>query len=227
LEATTDYGAVLTKEAYEELIDRLYLKVSRGPSEIVVPPVKIIAVEGNQPPGSHEFQIAIATIYDISFALKGLLKFKRVRQPQGYFDYKAGSLEALWTSESGGKVDLDDPETLRWKVFLMVPAFVTDEMVGLAAVQARENHPENVYAPARLEILDEGNCVQVVHVGPHDEEAPAREKLHLYCAEHGLEEAGPQHDVYISDENLTAPSRLETVIRYPVRPIGQGAAAAS
>lgn len=215
---TVEYATSATAKDYEKLLGVLYLKARTDVSEILVPPVKVIAVEGNEPPASEQFQRAIGSLYGVAYTLKMGLKFNKLPQPEGYFDYKVGALEALWWSESGTTFDIHNPKTLRWKIYLMVPDFVSEGLLAEAKVQASEKHPETDYGLVRLETLDEGACVQALNVGPYDKEDPTIEKLHAYIREHHLVETGPHHEIYIGDPNRTAPEKLKTVIRYSVGP---------
>ncbi|GJM70690.1 hypothetical protein HMSSN036_29060 [Paenibacillus macerans] len=64
---------------------------------------------------------------------------------------------------------------------------------------------------ARLNIYEEGLCVQMLHVGPFSSEPDSVDKMRAYMAEHGLrEDLGPQrshHEIYLSDLRKTAPEK--------------------
>ncbi len=88
---------------------------------------------------------------------------------------------------------------------------------AVAAVRAKA-------APARLDAvhvlaLTEGRCLQTLHVGPFDAEGPTLARLHAeILPAAGLVEAGHHHEIYLSDLRRTAPARLRTLLRQPVRP---------
>jgi hypothetical protein len=206
-----------TAREYEQLVKALYAGVKPRVTEIVVPPVKVVSVTGNQPPASPQFQQAIAVLYGIGYSLKMGLKFAKLRMPAGYFDYKVGALEGLWWS-TGKELDINDPATLRWKAYLMVPGFVTAKLFDEARTMAGSKHPETPYEDAVLETVEEGHSVQMLHVGPYDQEQPTIETLESYMAEHGLAMAGRHHEIYISDPRRTKPGKLKTVIRFAVKP---------
>jgi len=69
----------------------------------------------------------------------------------------------------------------------------------------------------RREVLREGLCAQVLHVGPYAAEKPTIEALHAFIAGQGLAFAGSHHEIYISDPNRTAPAKLKTIVRQPVK----------
>jgi hypothetical protein len=70
----------------------------------------------------------------------------------------------------------------------------------------------------RLEKYAEGLVVQIMHLGSYDDEAPTLARLHnQYLPENGLLENGKHHEIYLSDPRRTAPERLKTVLRQPVK----------
>ena len=75
---------------------------------------------------------------------------------------------------------------------------------------------------------EEGLCVQLLHVGPYDTEPASLELLEQFAAKEGYgedfqmgaPEAGKgryHHEIYLGDPRKTAPERLKTVLRHPVR----------
>jgi hypothetical protein len=102
-----------------------------------------------------------------------------------------------------------------------------DERAVVAAVdgvRAKGAKPGNRENPAldelRLEHLREGPSAQILHVGPYDDEAPTLARLHdEWMPQHGMTFNGPHHEVYLSDARRTAPEKLRTVLRQPVRPL--------
>jgi hypothetical protein len=210
------YTSVKTSKAFDDLLDALYMKAKRNPEEIVVPSLQVVSVRGNQSPSSKEYQDAIAVLYGIGYGLKMGLKFEKLRRPKGYFDYRVGALGTFWESASE-TLDVNDPTTLRWQAYLIVPAFVTGPLVDEARAQAKARHPEIPCEQAALETISEGRAVQALHVGPYDQEQPTMERIHRYLDDHALAVSGRHHEIYISDPRRTAPAKLKTVIRLGVR----------
>jgi len=210
------HKSIRTTKAYDDLCNALYVRVKRNVEEIELPPVQVISVSGNEPPASKQYQEAIAVLYGTAYGLKMGLKFEKLRKPKVYFDYKVGALESFWWSVDG-TLDINNPATLRWQAYLMVPHFVSKKLVDEARQSAKSKHPEIPYENASLEIVDEGRSVQILHVGPYDKEQPTIDKLHRYLADHDLAVAGKHHEIYLSDPRPMKPEKLETVIRFAVR----------
>jgi hypothetical protein len=202
--------------AYDAFLKTLYVGARRRVEEITIPPVKAIIVSGNEPPASQQYQRAIAVLYGIAYTLKMGMKFGKLPRPRGYFDYRVGGLETLWWS-TGPTLDISNPDTLRWQAYLMVPAFVTAATFRAAVTMASDKRPDLPYASAKLGTIREGRVVQMLHVGPYDQEEPTINAMLQYMAEHGLVMNGRHHEIYISDPRRTAPAKLKTVIRLPVK----------
>ena len=57
-----------------------------------------------------------------------------------------------------------------------------------------------------------------MHVGSFADEGPVLAKMHLdYLPNHGFVEDGKHHEIYLTDARKTAPEKLRTVLRQPVR----------
>ncbi len=211
------FKSIRTAKAYDDLLKALYAGVKPRVEEISIPPIQAICVTGNEPPGTKQYQDAVAALYGIGYSLKMGLKFEKLRRPAGYFDYRVGALETFWWSAEG-EFDITNPKTLRWQAYLMVPGFVTPKLFDEARKQAAAKHPETRYDAATLGTVDEGRAVQMLHVGRYDMEKPTIDALLAYAADHGLAVTGKHHEIYMSDPRRTLPAKLKTVIRLGVSP---------
>ena len=69
----------------------------------------------------------------------------------------------------------------------------------------------------RMVELAEGLSVQILHVGPYDEEGPVLERLHHeFMPKHQLQFNGKHHEIYLGDPRRAAPEKLKTILRQPV-----------
>ena len=77
------------------------------------------------------------------------------------------------------------------------------------------------FSCAEFLALEEGLCVQCMHLGPYDAEPATIELMHEFAAREGyapdFESGRLHHEIYLSDARRTAPEKLRTVIRHPVR----------
>lgn len=209
-------SGIRTAEEYDGFLKTLYKGAKARVEEIQVPAVRVIRVEGNEPPGSEQYQQAISVLYGIAYTLKMGLKLGKLEKPPRYFDFTVGALETLWWSV-GKQIEIGNAKTLRWQAYLMVPDFVTRKLFNEARRLAQVKHPELPYELAALATFHEGPCVQTLHVGPYDQEGPTIQALHDHIAANNFAAAGKHHEIYLSDPGRTKPEKLKTVIRQPVK----------
>ena len=189
----------------------------RQPALIDLPPIRYLMADGVGAPEDPDYQTVLSLLYTVTFTIK--MSKMGGDAPSGYVDYVLPPLEGLW---DGGPDTLpDDRHSWRWTSLLRVPDYVTDEVFAWAVEKARKKHPELPLDRLRLETYDEGRCAQALHVGSYAEEPATLARLSAFIAEQGLtDDRGPvrrHHEIYLSDPRRTAPERLRTVLRHPVR----------
>jgi hypothetical protein len=178
---------------------------------VEVPELSFVMIDGaGDPNTAPAYAAAIGWLYSVSFGLKFMSK-------AAGGDYGVAPLEGLWWSD-----DMDDfiarrKDRWSWTMMIMQPDWITAEQFAEAVAKATGK----LGAPPpslRLERFVEGLSVQTMHVGPYDAEAPTIAALHdKFLPANGLVETGKHHEIYISDPRRTAPAKLKTVIRQPVR----------
>lgn len=198
----------------------LYLPKTE-PEIIHIPKMKFIMVDGKgQPEGgppehNTEFQNAFSALYGIAYSIK--MSYKKGDEPAGYQNFKVAPPEGLWWMEDGKAFDMKRPEEWRWTLMLRMPEFVTPEVVAGYAEQLNQKKKTSIYSNVRLEEYEEGDVVQLMHIGPYDQEGPNIEKMLDYAKEKGYQLRGKHHELYYGDPRRTAPERLKTVLRQPVQ----------
>ena len=69
--------------------------------------------------------------------------------------------------------------------------------------------------------VEEGLCVQIMHLGPFDEEPETIKKMGAFIETQGYEndfsDTRLHHEIYLSDARRVAPEKWKTVIRHPIR----------
>jgi len=194
----------------------LYSPPSKAPVIVEVPDLAFLMLDGRGDPDSSEaYQAALQALYGAAYTLKFTLK----KADPGR-DFKVAPLEGLWWTD-GEPPSLDDLQSDRgawnWTMMIAVPDEVAAAEVAAAADAAARRRPLPAAGLVRLERFDEGLAAQVMHVGPYADEAPTIKRLHAFVEEQGYELRGRHHEIYLGDPRRTAPERLRTVIRHPVR----------
>jgi hypothetical protein len=196
----------------------LYAPSAKHPSIVEVPELTFLMLDGRGDPNtSEQYQDALGALYGIAYTLK----FTR-KKADAERDFKVAPLEGLWWADSE-RPDLEELQTARdawnWTMMIALPDDVTAAELAAAAEAAARRRPSPALGLARLERFDEGMAAQIMHVGPYSAEAPTIERLHAFVAEQGYELRGRHHEIYLGDPRRTAPERLKTVIRHPVREV--------
>ena len=194
----------------------LYSPSAKHPAIVEVPDLAFLMIDGRGDPNTSEaYEAALQALYGVAYTLKFTLK---KTDPER--DFKVAPLEGLWWTDEGAPTmdDLQrDRDAWNWTMMIAVPdAMTADEVTAATGAAARKR--ELAAAPLiRLERLEEGLAAQIMHIGPYAEEAPTIERLHEFVAAQGYELRGRHHEIYLGDPRRTAPERLKTVVRHPVR----------
>ncbi|KRR20902.1 GyrI-like domain-containing protein [Bradyrhizobium retamae] len=178
---------------------------------IDVPPVSYLMVDGHGDPNTAQaYRLAVESLYATAFTIKFSCKASGN-------DFVVMPLEGLWSAPDPESFCARRKDEWEWTMMIMVPDYVDDEAFLAARIKAREKLgalPESL----RLESLEEGLCLQALHVGSYDDEGPLLARLHgEIMPSGGYDFAGRHHEVYLSDPRKTVPEKLKTVIRQPVR----------
>jgi hypothetical protein len=189
-------------------------RARRGELRILdVPAMQYLMVDGKGDPNtSQEYADALAALYPVAYRLKFASKRELDR------DYVVPPLEALWwATDMTAFTSARDKSQWLWTAMIMTPDWITVEMVddALAAVAAKDR--PDALEQVRLEHLEEGRCVQTLHIGPYDEEGPVLADMHdRFIPEAGLRMTGKHHEIYLSDARRVEPAKLRTILRQPV-----------
>ena len=180
----------------------------RKPVLIETKPALYLAITGQGAPGGAAFTAKIGALYGMAFTIKMTRKFA------GLQDYAVGKLEARYFFESDpARVPKDQ---WRWQLMIRTPDFVTQADLESAAAALLKKGKQPEVSEVKLASIDEGQCVQMLHVGPYDREHETIAIMQGFAALQHLQFGGPHHEIYLSDPRRVPPERLKTILREPV-----------
>ena len=194
------------------------------PSIVTVPSMNYIAVRGKGDPNTEggEYKAAIGLLYGIAFTIK--MSKKGSHQIEGYFDYVVPPLEGFWWQDGIRGIDYSQKENFRWISVIRLPDFVTEDDFHWAVQEATEKKKQD-FSKVEYLTVEEGLCVQCMHIGPYDEEPVTVELMHAFMEQEGYElditDRRLHHEIYMSDARKVAPEKLRTVIRHPIKVKGE------
>ncbi|WP_448003408.1 GyrI-like domain-containing protein [Agromyces bauzanensis] len=204
-------------EKYDVKRDRreLYGASARDFTIVDVPPMTYLAVDGHGDPNTApEYADAVEALFGVAYTLKFRSKRELGR------DFAVGPLEGLWRADDPSTFVTREKDAWSWTMLIAQPDWIDEAMVtaAVAAVRAKGDRP----ALDRMRLLElrEGRSAQILHVGSYDDESPTLARLHHeWMPQHGLTFNGDHHEIYLSDAHRTAPEKLRTILRQPVRPV--------
>lgn len=185
------------------------------PEIITVPPITYAAVRGEGDPNEEggAYKNALGVLYGILYTIKMSKRGERVID--GYFDFIVPPLEGFWEN-----AEYSRKECFRWVSVLRLPDFVTEEVFEWAKAEAARKKKIDCSA-AEMLVVDEGLCVQSMHIGGYDSEPQTVAAMDAFLAENGyandFTDKRLHHEIYISDPNKCETEKLKTVIRHPIR----------
>ncbi|MBD5162024.1 MAG: transcriptional regulator [Oscillibacter sp.] len=212
----------MDKIDYKKTEKHLYLP--KAPAIVRVPEMAFFAVDGQGDPNtSSAYREAMEILYGLSFTVK--MSKMSGEEPEGYFEYVVPPLEGLWWTETpgfDGRAPADKSE-FRWTSLIRQPDFVDGDVFAWAKEKLAKKKPELSLGKVRFLRWEEGLCAHVLHTGPYDDEPATIDKLSAFTEKEGytvdFTETRRHHEIYLGDPRRTAPERLKTVIRHPVRKI--------
>ena len=190
------------------------------PEIITVPPVNYIAVRGKGNPNEEggAYQQALGILYAVAYTLK--MSYKTDYKMEGFFEYVVPPLEGFWWQDNVEGVDYSDKSSFQWISAIRLPDFVTKKDLDWAKETA-EKKKKIECSSAEFLTIEEGLCVQMMHLGAFDDEPASVAVMDKFIQENGyvndMNSKRLHHEIYMTDVRKTAPEKWKTVIRHPIK----------
>ena len=203
------------KKEYKEF----YLPKNK-PQIVNVPKANYIAIRGQGNPNEEggAYQRAISVLYAVAYTLK--MSYKTDYKIAGFFEYVVPPLEGFWWQDGICGVDYSKKDEFNWISIIRLPDFITRENFDWAVKTASEKKKIDC-SKAEFLTIEEGLCVQIMHIGSFDDEPATVTLMDEYLEENGYEKdfsnTRLHHEIYLSDPRKSTPDKQKTVIRHPVK----------
>lgn len=203
------------KKEYKE-----FYMPKKKPEIIEIPSMNYISVRGAGDPNQEgsEYKQSIGLLYAIAFTIK--MSKKGDHRIDGYFDYVVPPLEGFWWQKDAVEIDYSHKEHFEFISVIRLPDFVKESDFNWAIEEATRKKKQD-FSKVQFMTYHEGLCVQCMHIGPYDNEPETIRQMHEWMEEQGyhldISDERYHHEIYLSDARRTAPERLKTVIRHPIR----------
>ena len=203
------------KKEYKE-----FYMPKKQPEIVEVPKANYIAVRGTGDPNEEggAYKQAIGVLYAVAYTLK--MSYKTDHKIAGFFEYVVPPLEGFWWQEGVDGINYADKAAFNWISVIRLPDFITREDFDWAVETASKKKKLDC-SSAEFLTIEEGLCVQIMHIGSFDSEPESVALMDKYLAENGYEndlsESRLHHEIYLSDVRKSAPEKWKTVIRHPIK----------
>lgn len=199
-------------------LDKAYYTAGVRPQLVEIAKNSFLSLAGKGDPGGKDFAKQLEVLYSTAYALKFICK-------EGGKDFVMPKLEGLWSFDEkqfSGLSITDAPAKVprdqwNYRLLIRMPGFVQQAQLT-TAINAVVNR-KGLTAAKSLELIEmnEGLVVQMLHVGPFSNEPETLLKMQEFMRTHDLQRNGLHHEIYLSDFRRTAPEKLRTILREPVR----------
>ena len=192
------------------------------PEIVKIPPMNYAAVRGKGNPNVEggDYQQAISILYAVAYTLK--MSDKTDYKIEGFFEYVVPPLEGFWWQDNIKGVDYSNKDAFNWISVIRLPDFISGSDFSWA-VQTATKKKKIDCSSAEFLTIDEGLCVQIMHLGSFDSEPATVALMENYLKEQGyvndINEQRLHHEIYMSDARKVAPEKWKTVIRHPIKKV--------
>ena len=210
------------------------------PEIVKIPPMNYVAVRGKGNPNVEcgDYQQAISILYAVAYTLK--MSYKTDYKIEGFFEYVVPPLEGFWWQGEQHPVDAEmrtdrtdrrenikgigysNKDTFNWISVIRLPDFITEKDFAWA-VQTATRKKKIDCSSAEFLTIEEGLCVQIMHLGAFDDEPATVAIMDEYLRQNGyvndMNLDRLHHEIYMSDARKVVPEKWKTVIRHPIRKI--------
>ncbi len=202
----------MEKIDFKKTMKSLYTAPAGRFAKVIVPKLNYVMVDGNGDPNTApSYKASIEWLFSVSYAIKFAAK-RELEQ-----DYVVPPLEGLWWAENPADFVARRKNVWRWTMMILSPDFI-DKKIYEAAVAKTRIKMNAPLETLRLASLNEGECLQTLHIGSYDDEGPILAQLHdQLMPNENLTFNGKHHEIYLGDPRRTPAAKLKTILRQPTR----------
>ena len=197
-----------------------YYLPKNKPEIITVPRANYIAVKGKGDPNEENgaYQQALGVLYAVAYTLK--MSYKTDHRIDGFVEYVVPPLEGFWWQDNVNGVDYADKSAFHWISVIRLPDFITKTDFEWAVETASKKKKLDC-SSAEFITIEEGLCVQIMHLGAFDDEPATVALMDAYLEQNGyvndMSQDRLHHEIYLSDATKVAAEKWKTVIRHPIK----------
>ena len=195
-----------------------YYTATTKPALVDIEAAKFLSIVGKGDPSHPDYAATLQALYATAYGIK--FRYKAQNQ-----DFVVAKLEGLWWFDEDRYKDIsmtDAPTQIpryewHYRMLIRLPEYVTADIIQQISEEAVAKKQIALAKNVELYEMEEGKCVQMLHIGPFDKEPETLLQIQEFSETHQLQRNGLHHEIYLSDFNKTAPEKLRTLLREPVK----------
>lgn len=184
---------------------------------VTVPMQKFIMISGKGDPNKTDFSDRVSALYTLAYAIKMGYKSAVTNKTisSDISDFTVYPLEGIWKQKKDAVLV---KENLEYTIMICQPNFITGEMVQEALERVKRKKPSPLYEEINFETMQDGKCVEILHVGSFDDEPASFALMDSFAKENGLKRMGDSHrEIYLDNANRVEESKRKTILRFCVQ----------
>lgn len=204
---------MLEKYDWKKKEKNFYLS-SKEPQLITFPAFKFFSLSGQGNPNDEFFADYIQCLFSLSYAAK--MRWKK----ETGLDYSVYPLEGTWSLKSSNQIDSDsfNKNDLQFTLMIRQPDFISKEYAYEIMKQVKNKKQYPLLDKVTFDIIEEGLCVQMLHIGSYDTEPITFKKMNSFISMHNLSRTNAIHrEIYLSDARRVQKDKLKTMLRFQVK----------
>lgn len=201
-----------------------YYQPKNKPEIVNIPSINYLAVRGSGDPNDDtgDYKKALESLYAVAYTLR--MSYKTDYKINGFYEYIVPPLEGFWWQDGTDGVNYADKTSFNWISVIRLPDFISGKDIEWAVRTATKKKKTDC-SQVKFLTVNEGLCVQIMHIGPYDNEPVTVKLMDDYLAQNGYENdlnsERMHHEIYLSDPRKCLPEKMKTVIRHPVKRLDQ------
>ena len=201
-----------------------YYQPKNKPEIVNIPSINYLAVRGSGDPNDDtgDYKKALESLYAVAYTLR--MSYKTDYKINGFYEYIVPPLEGFWWQDGTDGVNYADKTSFNWISVIRLPDFISGKDIEWAVMTATKKKKTDC-SQVKFLTVNEGLCVQIMHIGPYDNEPVTVKLMDDYLAqnvyENSLNSEIMHHEIYLSDPRKCLPEKMKTVIRHPIKRLDQ------
>lgn len=194
-----------------------YYTAKTRPELIHIEPAICLSIQGKGDPSAPQFTGNVQALYSMAYAIKFFYKAKGA-------DFVVPKLEGQWwfdETKYSGYTMSTAPQIPRsewaYRLLLRMPQTIKEAELALLKEEVAAKKEIPLLQQVGLYRIEEGRCIQILHLGPFDREPETLSVLQAYMKDYNFQRNGLHHEIYLSDFRKTPPEKLRTILREPVK----------